>query len=206
MDYLPQEIIEYVIDFIQLDYQTLQNVHEAFPNHKKTKDLFNSVNKYITMFDTPLVDSDTGILNLDLMLNTLEYLENNNNISIQEAKFVDNFIKNHDNNIDSYIRCRRVRGTCTLLMNCFKDYDMMTYLLFLGANPNYTTSKDDYHIPDFVMMSSYEIDIDTQAKIFVLLIDYGFDIYLQNGDTGCSMNSILQENPELYQKVLDKLK
>ena len=203
MNSLPQEMLDYIIDFIQFDHQTLKNIREASQLfHHSTDFIHNVVEEYTSIFNQPLADEKNNLLIND-MLDHLKYLEDNN-ISIEKAKEIDTFIKEHDDDIDFYVRCQFARGKCTILMNNIRDYDIFKYLLFLGANPNQTTSREGYTMATFVE-KYYDEDIDQKANMYVLLIKYGMDIHLSDGDSGESLNSYLTQDPVLLQKVLDKL-
>ncbi len=202
MTSLPQEMLDYIVNFIQFDHQTLINIREASTLfHHSTDFIHNITQEYMSIFNQPITDENNNLL-IDDMRDHLKYLEDNN-ISIEKAKEIDNFIKEHDNDIDFYVPCRFARGKCTILMNNIRDYDMFKYLLFLGANPNETTSREEYTMATFVNL--YYEDIDQKANMYVLLIKNGMDIHLSDGDSGESLNYYLRQDPVLLQKVLNKL-
>jgi hypothetical protein len=203
MDYLPQEIINHIVGFIRFDLQTLTNIRQAsIMFHYPTKHMYNIVQRYISIFDAPLIDEDSNLLLLNHMREHLIYLDSNN-IPIEKAKEIDTFIKEHDNDIDSYIPAYFGNGEATLLLNYYREYNMVKYLLYLGANPNYTTTTSNYHIA--IMINVHYDDIDEKAQLFALLINYGMDIDLTDYDVGQSLATFLEEDHVLRQKVLQIL-
>ncbi len=202
MTSLPQEIIDYIINFVQFDHQTLKNIREASPLFLQSTDfIHNVVEEYTSIFNQPLSDENNNLL-VDDMLDHLKYLDSNN-IPIEKAKKIDTFIKEHDNDIDYYIPSYFGNGKATLLLNYHCDYNMVKYLLYLGANPNCTTTRDNYHIAN--MINIHCNDIDQKALMFALLINYGMDINLSDYDVGESLSSYLLQNQVLRQKVFQIL-
>lgn len=213
--YLPLEIIENIISFINFDLDTLLNFREVSYSFKQlTEETYRIVHLYMSIFQTPKVDQN-NILLIDEMCEHLSYLDIKNQFSynalinqttelipITFAKDIDSFIKTH-NNIDYDIPCVRARGKCSILLNNFNNYGIAQYLLYLGANPNCTTSKEEYTITCFIMNS--ELSINQKAKILALLIEYNLDIYLEDGDIGESAFFHLETNFELQEKVLNSL-
>lgn len=212
---LPFEIIEYIISFINFDLDTLLNCREVSYYFKQATEMeYKIVSKYMRIFNTPKVNQN-NILLFDEMCEHMSYLDLNNQfnhidlinqttelIPLTFAKDIDAFIKAH-NNIDYDIPCNRARGKCSILLNNYTNYTIVQYLLYLGANPNCITSKSEgYTIANFIIWS--DLDINQKARLIALLIDYGMDIYLQDGDTGENTLFYLQEL-ELQEKVLNIL-
>jgi hypothetical protein len=198
---LPQEILDHIVIFIKFDLQTLINIRLASTLfHHSTNDINNILQKYVSIFNTPLTNENNTLLIND-MKDHLAHMEYNN-ISIEKARLIDSFIKSH-NDIDYDVPCTFARGKCSILLNLWVKPNLIKYLLYLGANPNCTTSKDGYTIVNMIMRD-YD-DIDEKANLFALLIEYNMDINLADYDVGESMNSYFQQNPILYQKVLSIL-
>jgi hypothetical protein len=212
---LPLEIFDNIISFVNLDLDTLINFRQVSSYFKKaTEEQYKIVKLYVNIFKTPKVDQN-NILLFDEMCEHMSYLDLNNQfnhidlinettelIPLTFAKDIDNFIKAH-NSIEYDIPCIRARGKASILLNNFKNYTIVNYLLYLGANPNCTTSKSEgYTIANFIMWS--DLDINQKARLIALLIDYGMNIYLQDGDVGENTLFYLQE-PELQEKVLNIL-
>jgi hypothetical protein len=84
-------------------------------------------------------------------------------------------------------------------MNNIEDYYMVKYLLYLGADPNSTTSKEGYTLATFISDSKF---VSNNAEIIALLIENGMNIYLEDGDVGESIYYYLQNDNELRNKVL----
>lgn len=212
---LPIEIIDHIITFINFDLETLLNFRKVSEYFKKaTEEQYKIVELYMRIFNTPKVDKN-NILLIDEMCEHLSYLDLKSQftyddllnhrselIPITLAKDFDYFSKIH-NNIDHYITCHRARGRCSILLNNYYNYSIVQYLLYLGANPNCTTSKEGYPMTCFIMNS--DLNINQQAKTIGLLIEYGLNIYLADGDVGESTLFHLENNFELRELVLQEL-
>lgn len=215
MTELPLEVIDHIISFINFDLDTLLSFREVSDYFKKTtEEQYKIVSLYMSIFKTPKVNQN-NILLIDEMCEHLSYLDLKSQftyddllnhrselIPITLAKDFDYFSKKH-NNIDHYITCHRARGRCSILLNNYYNYYIVQYLLYLGANPNCTTSKEGYPITCFIMNS--DLNINQKAKTIALLIEYGFNIYLQDGDVGESTFFSLENNLELRVLVLLEL-
>lgn len=215
MTELPLEVIDHIISFINFDLDTLLSFREVSDYFKKTtEEQYKIVSLYMSIFKTPKVNQN-NILLIDEMCEHLSYLDLKSQftyddllnhrselIPITLAKDFDYFSKIH-NNIDHYITCHRARGRCSILLNNYYNYYIVQYLLYLGANPNCTTSKEGYPITCFIMNS--DLNINQKAKTIALLIEYGFNIYLQDGDVGESTFFYLENNLELRVLVLLEL-
>jgi hypothetical protein len=88
-------------------------------------------------------------------------------------------------------------------MNNLNNYVIVKYLLYLGANPNCITTKEGYIMTCFIINS--DLNINQQAKTIALLIEYGLNIYLADGDVGESTLFHLENNFELRELVLQEL-
>jgi hypothetical protein len=122
-------------------------------------------------------------------------------INKQLAKNIHAFIRK-TGSINTDVKCLYARGMSAIIMNNVEDYYMLKYLLYLGANPNSTTSREGYTLANFIECHNDEIDY--KAKLFALLIEYGIDIYLKDGDVGEDICHYL-ENKELLSKVIEYL-
>ncbi len=118
-------------------------------------------------------------------------------INKQLAKNIDSFIKKNGS-IDYDVKCLYARGKCPIIMNNIEDYYMVKYLLYLGANPNSTTSKEGYTLATFISDNDF---VENNAEILALLIENGMDIYLEDGDEGKSIYYYLENDIELRNKV-----
>jgi hypothetical protein len=119
-------------------------------------------------------------------------------INKQLAKNIDSFIKKNGS-IDFNVKCLYARGKCPIIMNNIEDYYMVKYLLYLGADPNSTTSKEGYTLATFISDSKF---VSNNAEIIALLIENGMNIHLEDGDVGESIYYYLQNDNELCNKVL----
>ena len=181
---------------------------------KATEEQYKIVELYMRIFNTPKVDKN-NILLLDEMCEHLSYLDFKNTINYNDlvnqtselipitlAQDIDSFSKIH-NDINHYIPCNRARGKCSILLNNYNNYAIVKYLLYLGAVPNCTTSKEGYTMTCFIMNS--DLNINQQAKTISLLIGYGLNIYLEDEDIGESTLFHLENNFELRELVLQEL-
>lgn len=124
-------------------------------------------------------------------INTYQY------INKQLAKNIDSFIKKNGS-IDADVKCLYARGKCPIILNNIEDYHMVKYLLYLGANPNLTTSKEGYTLATFISDSKF---VENNAEIFALLIENGMNIYLEDGDVAESIYYYLENDIDLRNKV-----
>ncbi len=125
-------------------------------------------------------------------INTYKY------INKQLARNIDSFIKKNGS-INYDVKCLYARGKCPIILNNIEDYYMVKYLLYLGANPNSTTSKEGYTLATFISDSKF---VENNAEILALLIENGMNIHLEDGDVGESIYYYLENDDELRNKVL----
>jgi hypothetical protein len=150
--------------------------------------------------------SDSNVLyrydRLKLYKPEIEKINKYKLINKQLAKNIDSFIKKNGS-IDTDVKCLYARGKCPMILNNIEDYHMVKYLLYLGANPNATTSKECYTLATFISDSKF---VENNAEILALLIVNGMNIYLEDGDEGQSICDYLENDIELCNKVLKILK